>query len=172
MALHRYRLISLATLLVVGVGACEGGAVITPDRGRVDAAVYYDIGTGGPDINTPLLQPGDNCPLADCFSDTLLCIGGICRVKCAQPKPGCNHAAPECPVGTTCLPATTFTDACFPATGALGDTCDAETPCGPTLVCVQVSGPATCVALCSRGCQAGEECLETAKSCMVCIKRP
>jgi hypothetical protein len=156
-----------ATLAAAG---CDGGAVVRPDTGAPDAPVYYDVGNG-PDLTGTVLQVGDPCPQADCFSDKLLCIGGVCRAKCTQPKPGCNYAATECPVGTICLEATTFTDACFPADGTLGDPCDVEDPCGPNLVCVQVSGPATCVALCSQGCQAGEQCLETSKNCKVCIKQ-
>lgn len=153
------------SLACVGSG-CDSGAIVTRDRG---ATIYYDLGVQ-PDVGTPLRQAGDPCPEADCFSDKLLCIGGVCRIKCVQPKPGCNHAVTECPAGESCLAATTFSDACFPATGKLGDVCDASNPCSANYICVQLSGPATCLALCSLNCQSGEQCLESSQGCKVCVK--
>lgn len=115
--------------------------------------------------------PGELCPDALC-SDEAVCLGGVCHRKCTQALPSCNDVVRGCTAEEVCLPATSFTDACFPATARTGEPCGSEADgaiCRAGNLCVQgLDGHARCLKLCRYSCPAAQ-CVQTTSGCDVCV---
>jgi hypothetical protein len=115
--------------------------------------------------------PGELCPEAAC-QDNAVCLGGICHRKCAQAVPSCNDVVKGCASDEVCMPATSFTDACFAATARTGEPCGASAEgaiCRAGNLCVY--GPddrAYCMKLCRYNCPEAQ-CVETTSGCAVCL---
>jgi hypothetical protein len=147
-----------------------------------DASLYPSVTDSGSDLfqlgDLPLsetglpIHPGDPCHDV-CGSDNLICHGGFCLTKCQMPSPACNQHVDPCGPNEACWDATSFTDACYPATVNLGDLCE-DAVCPPGTMCIGHNGPPLkCYKIClnNSGCQTGYSCkgITISSGCPYCI---
>lgn len=147
------------------VGAGKAGSV---DGGTTDGLAGRDSFVADARTQALPTKPGEPCPLGKC-AGKLLCIAAICHAPCDQPNPRCNDRVSTCKANQTCRPASSFSDACFPANNKIGGTCGqgiALCPGGSLCVRVGTQG-ARCLQLCKYGCSG--RCVKTTTGCNVCL---
>lgn len=174
--MSRFVWLSLCVLFATG---CEGGIIrpvadgSPPPRWDQGPPPTWDRGTPFPDfppqpdqgIGTDLpTTPLDPCLTGKCANE-MLCIANICHATCNQTDPQCNDKVTECGPQTACRPASSFSDACFPA-APVGTDCSDGTNCEGGTLCVNTGTKIKCLRLCKYGCS--KQCVKTTTGCDVC----
>lgn len=171
------RLLLLCAFFLLATG-CEGG-IIRPvrdggpppprDQGpppKWDREPLSDL-PPQPDLSIGMDLPTN--PLEPCLTgqcgNGMLCIANICHATCNQSDPKCNDKVAECGPETACLPASSFSDACFPA-APVGTPCGDGTNCQGGTLCVNTGQQIKCLKLCKYGCS--KQCVKTTTGCDVC----
>lgn len=121
-------------------------------------------------------NPGDPCTYGQCGTN-LICMANTCLKMCNQPMPGCNDKVDTCGSSGACMGASSFTDACYPATAQYGQPCDVSNAlfCVGGTLCVAVTSggttrPPKCLKLCQYTCPPGVPCGSTNNGCRVCLE--
>lgn len=169
---------------ILSLGACNRGVV---DPGYQDGAVPRKDQAGLQDKKTPPktdgkpspdflhkvdlpVKRGAACHYGQCGRD-LICMANVCKKMCTEPDPGCNDKTTECPSGTTCIWASTFSGACLEVDAQYLQPCSGGKICAGGTLCVTVGGaPAKCLKLCKYGCPAGVPCGQTTSGCQICVQ--
>ncbi len=169
-------------------GAACGGTIFHPpgdDGGKRDGRIapseagHLPDGPAKGDGLTRIdltANPGDPCTYGQCGAN-LICMANTCLKMCDQPMPGCNDKVATCGANGACMGASSFTDACYPATAQYGQPCDVTTAlfCVGGSLCVAVTAggvtrPPKCLKLCKYGCPTGVTCGKTNNGCDVCLE--
>lgn len=160
---------ALAAALVL-LGSCKSGVVDSGTDTIIGGgdATSGDGGSSSGDSSAKLPdKPGDPCPHGKC-ANKMLCFGGVCHARCDQPNAACNDKQSPCKDNQACLPATSFDDACYPATGKENGKCGSGVLCPGGMSCINLgNNDRRCLKLCKYGC-GGKKCITTTKNCKVC----
>ncbi len=172
------RLPRLLPVLLAGLAACSGGVIEDGgstgdgprklDHSRVDLPKTVDQPHAGADLP---ITPGEACLYGAC-GPNLICMANQCLKMCIQPMSGCNDKVTECGTNHACMFASSFTDACYPATAQAGQPCDLSKAlyCVGGALCVKVgTNTPKCLKLCKYGCGSAP-CQKTSNGCEVCIE--
>jgi hypothetical protein len=152
-----------------------GKAESLPDgRGGEHARAVEDgrsVGDSLPRVDLAA-HAGDPCTFGQCGLN-LICGGGTCLTMCTQPTPACNDKVATCGPNEACLEASSFTDACYPATAQPGQPCS-DAICVAGSLCVEVRQgtktlPPKCLKLYQYGC-GGAQAAVTDNGCKVCLE--
>lgn len=156
------------------LGACPGSMILNDARSELSTP----DGGGGPrdgKVNNKVdlpTTPGVPCLSGQC-GPNLICMANVCLKMCNQPMAGCNDLVATCSPKEACMSASSFTDACYPASAALNDRCDLTQAifCVQGTLCVKVDSKpgGRCLKLCKYGCPSGTHCVTTTNHCDVCL---
>ncbi len=167
-----------------GVG-CKSGVIYTGDASfapRRDLGWTPRADKGGPSPDRYQPPPpdqgigvdlptkhGDPCLTGKCGGD-MLCLANICHMLCEQPDTACNDKVASCGAGKACVPASSFSDACFSGVPA-GSDCSGGQICEGGTLCVKKNKGKgiVCLKLCKYGC-GGAPCVSTMNGCNVCLQ--
>jgi hypothetical protein len=168
----RRRWVGSPELLVLAglLAACPGA--FEPHPGRDGAGEGSRSGDAEPPERASSDLPvkaGDPCRFGLCGSG-LVCLNSldVCVSECTAAS-SCDSKSSSCEPGQACLFFSAFTDACYPVTAKLLQSCQGQI-CEEGTLCVSTGYATKCLKLCKYSCPAGSTCVPTTSGCQVCYQ--